>query len=77
MTSVDHEVVGLEGRGMGLVIVGLVFAATAAATVAGRILSRVTTKRMLGNDDYIMVASLVGYLAILYTRQSVIFRCMC
>lgn len=60
MTLVDREVVGLQGPGMGLVIVGLVFATISASTVAGRILSRVTTKRVLGYDDYIMVVSLVG-----------------
>lgn len=61
MASIDHKPVGLQGPGVGLAIVGLVFAVLSSATVTGRILSRFTTKRILGKDDYIMVASLVSY----------------
>ena len=60
MAPTDNKAVGLQGPGVGLAIVGLVFAVISSATVTGRILSRVTTKRLLGKDDYIMVASLVG-----------------
>lgn len=64
MTSIDHEAPGLHGPGVGLVIVGLVFGVISAATVTGRLLSRFTTKRIVGSDDYFIVASLVSYPAI-------------
>ena len=72
MTSVDHQLVGLEGPGGSLVIVGVVFAAVSVLTVSGRLLSRFTVARILGYDDLIMVGSLVGCPAILYSRRTLI-----
>lgn len=74
MASIDHKSVGLQGPGVGLAIVGLVFAVLSSATVTGRILSRVTAKRILGKDDYIMVASVVSHPAIFSTIRNLRFR---
>lgn len=77
MAWINQRAVGLQGPGVGLAVVGLVFAVISSATVTGRILSRVTTKRILGKDDYIMVASLVGYPATFSTTRTLRFRCIC
>lgn len=79
MTSVDSKVMGFHGPGEGLVVIGLVFAILSIGSVMGRILSRVTVKRALGIDDYIMVASLVGYLSpcYLYARRILMLWCVC
>lgn len=70
MTSVKREVVGIQGRGLSLVIVALVFAVVATATVIGRLLSRVAMKRSIGKDDYAMVLSLVSWLSFFTPERS-------
>ena len=62
---------------MGLAIVGLVFAVLSSATVTGRILSRFTAKRILGKDDYLMVASLVSHPTIFSPIRNLRFRVAC
>lgn len=65
MSSDSPKVVGIQGRGLGLVIVALVFVVVATATVIGRLLSRASMKRSIGKDDYAMVCSLVSWLSVL------------
>lgn len=50
----------LYGRGTNLFIISILFAFTAFILVMSRLMSRVTTARKLGPDDYAIMLSMVS-----------------
>lgn len=65
MIIIATREVGVEGRGVNLVIISLVFAVASFAMVASRVCSRLRAKYALGLDDYAIILSLVCSLPVL------------
>ena len=59
MAVLEARDVGFHGRGTNLVIISIVFLAVAFCLVGARVVSRVTTGRKLGLDDFAIIASVV------------------
>lgn len=70
MAAIVGRNVGIQGRGVELVIVSLVFVSVALCLVLGRLWSRMAAKRSFGLDDYAITLSLVSGWEFCYTRLS-------
>lgn len=67
MLPLNTREVGLEGRGMQLFIIAIIFASIALATVIVRFICRQHYARRFGIDDWIIASSMVVPLRPLYS----------
>lgn len=60
LPAIESRAMELYGRGTSLFIISILFAFTAFILVVSRLMSRVTTARKLGPDDYAIILSMVS-----------------
>ncbi len=60
MPAIESRATELYGRGTSLFIISILFSFAAFVLVISRLMSRLTTTRRLGTDDYVIVLSMVS-----------------